>query len=378
MKDIKFLEKFVQAVFGAFVSVLISTVLTGIYGSLFFNPIVFATTVFLLIVMGYVTWYISDLHLQQPLVKNGFKKNEHIDKDEHIDGKGNSIIAEAVLTFSVGLGAFIAYDKSLLLLVAINWHFAAAIAAGIVMFYFSAFVMLHLVSNDTSQGVHEAKSYDDMKRYINTFIQDLIFKIPSVFIASFLVNGAAVALVSSYWWIFASIIGIGASVLSYIQHVENKEAGFKEQHQDTFLYRLNAESKQLLVRLIVGVSLTLLAGLLLMSSSFILSNQFVVLGFIAFLVFAAEIIILVSKFHEVKSKSSAVAHDKEMSSITDRHCQPSESKDLNAQQYGDSIQKEESCPGHIEEAKESNAAFAKDGEVKEDRNEIDSGLKNLR
>lgn len=293
MDDIQIVEQFIQTIFGAFVSVLISMGLKAEMGLLLFNPFVLMGVVILLIAIGYVTWYLSELELQrEPSVEQAKPARS---------GKKSSIVAEATLVFSVGLGAFLNRDETLLNIITSNWMFSAALVAGMVFFYLSALLLFQGASlmHPAQKGAWgQQEKINVMTSYLNNFVQELILAVPAIFLGSYLINSAIVRLVIGYE-IFFFAIGIASAVALYNINVADADPNMlrrRELHHFTALYRLNTGSKKLIVRLTAGILLTLLASVLLVHAGLIVANQSWVLAMIAVTVFSSQIYLLVSKF----------------------------------------------------------------------------------
>ena len=320
MNHIQTTEKFIQTVFGTFVSILVTVAMTGIYGSILLNPVVFTVVILSLIGMGYTTWYLSELQLQTKPSVASFP--------EISEPKQNGILAETMLAFSVGFGAFIYQDHALMYAITSNWLFAVCLVSGMILFYASAYALFHCAffwSESEASRTENQQALEGMKRYLNNFIQELLLTVPLLFLGSFLINSAVVMLVATHIWVFLTIVSAGVIALSSIHASDNNHATtvLREGHKNTFFFRLNVESKKLIARLTVGIFLTLLAGVLLVNASFIAAHSWIALGAIAVIVFTSEIYLLISKFKSMKDKS--VISDLSASIVPHHHSAHSQS-----------------------------------------------------
>lgn len=298
MSQIQTTEKFIQTIFGTFVSILVSTILSGAYSSIIFTPVVFTAIVLALIAMGYTTWYMSELHMM--------KVASEVIEPEKREASNSGILAEATLALSVGLGAFIYRDQTLMWAITSNWHFAGSLVAGILLFYVSAIGLLYIASNQVGSDNQLKKQavITDMSQYLNNFLQELLLSVPFIFLGSFFINTAVISLMTSHIWVFTTITSLAGAALAHVHMSEmTLNQRVRESHKGSFLYRLNIESRKLLVRLAVGIVLTLLAGVLLLNAGFIAAHQSVVLAVIALIVVASEFYLIAAKFSALNKKT---------------------------------------------------------------------------
>ena len=286
-KHASVMESFIYNVFKGFLALIIALMLLSGYGLVVMSAPVFLAITLSLLVAGVGLYIFSDYKMRtMGSMEDAIPQNT---EEEREDTQGLDVMMVSII--GTELAVIMTKNNALNDILTQQWWMPIVLAAGIFTYYVFATIIFHLrlfSRNEDKEKVDQY--YDKMAKAHKVFMYNLCSVLPQIIITALVMNTVAMKLLASSI-IVAGPLGlaiccIGLCITLYVNTVQKNLKTMQNEGNKKFrlhenYFSMNDYVKKLLVKLIVGLLLSTLAGYLLLNAPYLMAHSMVVFTVLA-------------------------------------------------------------------------------------------------